>query len=216
MSDKKIHRFTGQDIDVFWDARLCIHIAECVKARGGLFVTGRDRWCVPDCATNGEVREIVERCPSGALTYHDKKADPERPMAGNTVAVAYNGPLFVSGDLAIEGAPDDMPGVRFRAALCRCGHSQNKPFCDHSHEPAGFRDPGSVGDKGADSAPTGGKLAVKPSKDGPLLLSGPVTIVAATGRKAWHGDRVALCRCGQSQNKPFCDGSHAVAGFKSD
>jgi len=53
--------------------------------------------------------------------------------------VTYNGPLFARGELAIEGAPDDMPAVRFRAALCRCGQSKNKPFCDGSHKAAGFQ-----------------------------------------------------------------------------
>lgn len=216
MSDKKVRQFTGKEIDVFWDARLCIHMAECGQAKGDLFVSGREPWCVPDCTSKSEVREIVERCPSGALTYHDKAAAPEQASPENIVTVAYNGPLFVSGNLDIEGAPEDMPGVRFRAALCRCGHSKNKPFCDNSHEKAGFRDFGSVGERGAESGPAGGKLAIKPAKDGPLMLSGPLTIRAASGRKAWHGNRVALCRCGESKNKPFCDGSHAAAGFKSD
>ncbi|MGC1955040.1 MAG: CDGSH iron-sulfur domain-containing protein [Gammaproteobacteria bacterium] len=216
MSDRKVRRFTGPDIDVFWDSRLCIHMAECGQAKGDLFVSGREPWCVPERASISEVREIVERCPSGALTYQDKVAGPEQPLPENTIAVAYNGPLFVSGDLAIEGAPQDMPGVRFRAALCRCGHSKNKPFCDNSHEQAGFRDFGSVGERGGESGPAGGTLAIKPLQDGPLLLSGPVTIRAGSGRKAWYGDRVALCRCGHSKNKPFCDGSHKAVGFKSD
>ena len=51
----------------------------------------------------------------------------------------YNGPLYVRGDLDIDGAESDMKGVRFRAALCRCGQSKNKPFCDNSHEEAGFK-----------------------------------------------------------------------------
>ncbi|MFZ0255218.1 MAG: CDGSH iron-sulfur domain-containing protein [Gammaproteobacteria bacterium] len=216
MSDKKVRQFTGKDIDVFWDTRLCIHISECVQAKGDLFIARREPWCVPDHASKSEVRDIVERCPSGALTYHDKTAGPEQSLPENTVSVAYNGPLFVSGDLAIEGAPKDMPGVRFRAALCRCGHSKSKPFCDNSHEKAGFRDFGSVGERSTESGPTGGRLAIKPLKDGPLLLSGHVTIKAASGRKAWYGNQAALCRCGHSKNKPFCDGSHAGVGFKSD
>ncbi len=216
MSAKKVHKFTGQEIDVFWDARLCIHIAECGQAKGELFVSGREPWCEPNRASASDVRDVVERCPSGALTYYDKAADPEQPAPENTVAVAYNGPLFVSGDLDIEGAPNDMPGVRYRAALCRCGNSKNKPFCDNSHEQAAFRDAGSVGERGAESGPTGGKLAIKPLKNGPLLLSGHATIRAGSTRKAWYGEQVALCRCGESKNKPFCDGSHTVAGFKSD
>ena len=62
----------------------------------------------------------------------------------------------------------------------------------------------------------GGELAIKPIKDGPLMFSGNLTIRNSSGRDAWHGDRVALCRCGQSANKPFCDGAHKQAGFKSE
>lgn len=216
MGDKKVHKFAGRNIDVSWDARLCIHIAECGQAKGDLFVTGREPWCVPDCVSEAEVRDVVERCPSGALTYHDRIGGLERPAAENIVSVAYNGPLFVSGDMELQGAPADMPGVRFRAALCRCGHSHNKPFCDNSHERAAFRDAGSVGERGAAPGPSGGKLAIKPLANGPLLLSGHVTIRAGSGRRAWYGDQVALCRCGESKNKPFCDGSHTRVGFRSD
>jgi CDGSH-type Zn-finger protein/uncharacterized Fe-S cluster protein YjdI len=216
VSDPKVTEYPGSEIDVSWDGRLCIHIGECGNAKGELFVGGRDPWCVPDTSSKAEVREIVERCPSGALTYQDKAGTPESAPAANTVLVSYNGPLFVKGDLAIEGAPDDMPGVRFRAALCRCGQSVNKPFCDNSHLRAGFEDYGAVGERGPGLEARGGELHIKPLNDGPLLLNGNLTVHAASGRAAWEGTQAALCRCGASKNKPFCDGSHKEVGFKSD
>ena len=216
MTDKKIFEYPGEQIDVQWDGRLCIHIAECGHAEGELFVTGRQPWCVPDSTTPDEVVEVCERCPSGALTYTDKSGRSEQPDVENAVYVTYNGPLFVSGDLAIDGAADDMSGVRFRAALCRCGQSKNKPFCDNSHIDAGFRDYGAVGQSGPGIKEEGGQLGIRPLPDGPLLLSGNLSIVSGSGRLAWRGDSVALCRCGESKNKPFCDGSHKEAGFRSD
>jgi CDGSH-type Zn-finger protein/uncharacterized Fe-S cluster protein YjdI len=216
MSENKITNYPGQSVDVHWDERLCIHIGECGNAQGDLFVGGREPWCIPDRSTRAEVREICERCPSGALTYTDKEAGPELPAAENTVQVAYRGPLYVTGDLAIEGAPADMPGVRFRAALCRCGASKNKPFCDNTHLESGFADTGSVGETGPGPAATGGPLNIKPLPDGPLLVNGNLAIRAGSGRLAWQGSQAALCRCGASENKPFCDGSHKKVGFKSD
>ncbi|WP_295399851.1 (4Fe-4S)-binding protein, partial [uncultured Thiocystis sp.] len=130
MSDKQAIDYPGGEIDVRWDARLCLHIGECGLAKGDLFVGGREPWCLPNAASRAEVREVVERCPSGALSYTDKSGVPEAAPAGNTVTVVYNGPLYLTGDLRIEGAGEDMPGVRTRAALCRCGASRNKPFCD--------------------------------------------------------------------------------------
>jgi CDGSH-type Zn-finger protein/uncharacterized Fe-S cluster protein YjdI len=216
MSEHKVYDFPGSEIDVHWDGRLCIHIAECGNAEGELFVGGREPWCVPDQATESEVREICERCPSGALTYTDKVGVPEQAAAENTVTVAYNGPLFAQGRLDIEGAPDDMAGVRFRAALCRCGQSKNKPFCDNSHNEARFEDYGSVGERGPGLERTGGPLSIKPLANGPLLVEGNLSIRAASGRLAWQGTRAALCRCGASKNKPFCDGTHKTAGFTTE
>jgi len=216
MSDSKIFKYPGADIDVTWDGRLCIHIGECGQSEGDLFVGGRDPWCVPDNAATAETREVCERCPSGALVYRDSAGGEEQAEAENSVTVASHGPLFVRGDLAIEGAPDDMPGIRFRVALCRCGQSANKPFCDNSHEKSGFRDYGAVGERGPGLAGQGGKLAIRARPNGPLVLNGNVEIRNGSGRVAWRGSNAALCRCGASKNKPFCDGSHKAAGFEAD
>jgi hypothetical protein len=68
--------------------------------------------------------------------------------------------------------------------------------------------------RGRDSTATGGKLSVEMRPDGPLVLTGNLSIRAGSGRLAWQGDKAFLCRCGASQNKPFCDGSHKKVGFK--
>lgn len=217
MSSDKITRYPGQHIDVTWDSRLCIHIGECGYSQGELFVSGRDPWCQPDLVDDDYVRKVIRRCPSGALCYHDKASgDNEKPAKNNTVQVVYNGPLFLRGDLDIENAPQDMQAVRFRAALCRCGQSKNKPFCDNSHLESGFKDFGAVGETGEETQNQGGKLTVTFVKDGPMILSGNFAIIAGSGRYAWHGKKAALCRCGHSKNKPFCDGSHKTVGFVAD
>jgi CDGSH-type Zn-finger protein/uncharacterized Fe-S cluster protein YjdI len=215
MSDKQVVDFQGSEIAVQWDERLCIHHGECGRATGELFVDGREPWCIPDICCKAEVREVVERCPSGALSYRDPSGVPELTPVDNTVTVAAKGPLYASGDLVIEGVPSDLPGVSRRAALCRCGASHNKPFCDNSHEGAGFDDSGAVGERGMPLHALGGPLTIKPLPDGPLLVEGNLSIRAASGRLAWEGTETALCRCGASGNKPFCDGSHRAAGFKT-
>ena len=217
MSDKKVVRYEGADADVQWDGRLCIHIGECGRAKNELFVGGRQPWCKPDSATPDEVVDVVTRCPTGALSFTRKDGGPEESaQSENVVMVMYNGPLYLRGDLEIDGAPADMQGVRFRAALCRCGESKNKPFCDNSHEAAGFKDYGAVGESGDGFDAPGGALKVGKAANGPLLLNGNFTIIAASGRKAWTGTKAALCRCGHSNNKPFCDGTHKSAGFEAE
>ena len=209
MSERKT--FTGREIDVTWDGALCIHIGECGRSKGDLFVGGRDPWCQPDLVQIGNVTNVVERCPTGALTYQRKDGGPEEAApAENTVMVVYNGPLYVRGDAEIDGRK------MYRAALCRCGDSKNKPFCDNSHLDAGFRDYGAVGDTGDAIEDRGGALTVKKAPNGPLLVSGNLAIVAGNGQVRWTGTKAALCRCGKSKNKPFCDGSHKAAGFEAD
>ncbi len=212
--DRRVHEFPGEKIDTVWDGRLCIHVGECTRAKESLFVSGRKPWGQPDLADADVVAEVVGRCPTGALTYRRKDGGPEEaPVEENTITVAQHGPLYAQGDLKITGGSDDQPGVRFRAALCRCGHSKSKPFCDNSHEDVGFQDCGAIGDRGPSLAESGGPLKIIPKANGPLLIDGNVTLRTGSGRAGWQGERTALCRCGASENKPFCDGAHKSIDF---
>ena len=215
MADRVV-KYEGKEFDVTWDGRLCIHVQECGRAHNELFVGGRQPWGQPDAASAGDVTETVPLCPSGAIAFRAHRGGiAERPAVDNSVVVTNRGPLYVRGDLAVEGAAEDMPGVRFRAALCRCGQSKNKPFCDNSHEASGFDDRGAVGEPSPGREASGGPLELNLAPNGPLFLQGNVQIVTAAGRVAWEGTKCALCRCGASKNKPFCDGSHRAAGFDS-
>lgn len=215
-SDQKIFDYPGEQAVVHWDGRLCIHYGDCGRAEGELFVAGRRPWCQPDLADDGEIREVISRCPTGALSVEiSGTAWQESPSAVNTVTVSQDGPLYVQGEIHIDGSPDDIPGRRVRAALCRCGLSSNKPYCDNSHAKGDFRDSGAVGRAGEIDEESGGELHIRPTPDGPLLARGNFNIRAASGREAWQGNSAALCRCGASKNKPFCDGSHKVVGFSS-
>lgn len=214
MSDGKTI-YEGDKLQVVYDAKLCIHVAECGRSAGDLFQGGRDPWCDPDTVSVDEATEILRRCPTGALTYTRKDGGaPESAPDHNMVVIAADGPLYITGDIDLDG--QDGQGVGTRMALCRCGESKNKPFCDNSHVAAGFKDLGPVGEQGKPLAERGGKLTIKRAPNGPLLLSGNVTIRAGTGRDAWEGTKCALCRCGKSKNRPFCDGSHVAAGFTAD
>ncbi len=211
---QSVFSYPGTGVEVTWDRRLCIHVGECTRAGGEVFVSGRDPWGDPDRAGADAVADIVARCPTGALAIVRRDGGaPEVPPAENTVLVANCGPLYAHGDLRVAGADPDMPGVRTRAALCRCGLSSAKPFCDGSHEGAGFRDHGAIGASDAAAEPSGGPLTITPAANGPLLLDGDVVLVSGSGRRAARVSKTALCRCGQSANKPFCDGSHKAAGF---
>jgi CDGSH-type Zn-finger protein len=61
-----------------------------------------------------------------------------------------------------------------------------------------------------------GLVVIQTLRNGPLLVKGPVEFQDAAGKRimAAGGETVALCRCGHSSTKPFCDGSHKKADFK--
>lgn len=218
MAQDKVYTFDGTTQKISWDGRLCIHVGECGRAKGDLFVAGRKPWADPDQSDAAGAAEVIARCPTGALALHDRDGNliKEDAPSSNTMVVANDGPLYASGDLSIDGATEDMHSADRRAALCRCGKSKNKPFCDNSHREAGFQDAGAIGEKGLDTIEEGGPLAIKRIPNGPLEVSGNLTMVAGSGRSAWQGRKVYLCRCGASGNKPFCDGSHKRIDFVAD
>ena len=131
----------------------------------------------------------------------------------NTVRVRENGPLAIEAELQINGQPQATP----RATLCRCGQSKNKPFCDGTHSAAGFTATGEPPAKEfAALEARNGLVTLQPQPNGSLMVTGNLEIVSGTGRTTDKATKVWLCRCGQSKNKPYCDGSHKTTGFMAD
>jgi CDGSH-type Zn-finger protein len=94
-----------------------------------------------DSVARAQLMAMVERCPSGALTYRlsAEGADVESELRAG-IGVVDDGPLFVTGGVPIRRADGRGMEVRNRATLCRCGGSGNKPLCDGSHKKNGFAD----------------------------------------------------------------------------
>jgi CDGSH-type Zn-finger protein len=169
-------------------------------------------WIHPDAIPVDSLVEISHACPSGAIRYRrkDGKADEAAPPV-NLVSIREAGPYAVRGDLQIAGQ-----AAGFRATLCRCGASKNKPYCDSSHHEIGFSASGEPPTGKADMLEVrDGPLSIEPQADGPLQVRGNLEITSGTGRVVSRLVQAKLCRCGGSSNKPFCDGTHARIGFKS-
>lgn len=132
--------YTGPGITVYYDKKRCIHFKACVRGLPAVFDTERKPWIKPDEASLAKLVEVVRRCPTGALHYVLDKGPPEPPDAPS-VEPRTNGPLFVRGDLTLVTPRGVLRDTR--AALCRCGASQNKPFCDDSHDECEFKAAGS-------------------------------------------------------------------------
>jgi len=203
----------GAAVVIHFDGRRCIHSRNCVLDRPDVFVPNvKGAWIHPDRATPAEVLELAHNCPSGAIQCEaaDGAAMESAPRV-NTVRLRENGPLAFRAPLTIDGRPQG-----FRLTLCRCGASSHKPYCDNSHSAAGFTASGEAATvESQPLAERGGPLAIEPVTDGSLHVTGNLEIVTGTGRTVKRVTECWLCRCGQSKNKPFCDGSHRAAGFRS-
>lgn len=132
----------------------------------------------------------------------------------NTILVTADGPLECRGELEIVGPDGALLAQRSEAWLCRCGQSANKPFCDGSHARTGFRD-GSTPDAAAPVARAAGPGVVrfKLRPNGPLRVDGPFEVHHPVTGLILAGEETALCRCGRSSKKPFCDGTHRQVDF---
>lgn len=210
-------RYPGSKLDVLYDRRRCMHAAECGRASKEVFDAKRSPWIDPDQLDDEEALiRIVQRCPTAAIraVRPDGTLVEDPVPETNEVTVCPDGPLYVRGRLELHMA-DGSVCHETRVALCRCGASRNKPFCDGAHSRARFRDAGGVNSDCEGEVGEGGALVIRFNENGLIKMSGPVTLRSASGRPARVGDKLFLCRCGNSANKPFCDGSHKRVGWRS-
>lgn len=204
----------GKNFEIHFDAVRCIHSRNCVLDRPDVFVPNvKGEWIYPDNTDVAGIAQLAQNCPSGAIRYRplNDQAGETSPLV-NTLRVRENGPLAIHAPLTIDGVNQG-----FRATLCRCGHSKNKPFCDGRHAAAEFAATGETPiQASAALSARDGSVNISSALNGPLHVAGNLEIVSGTGRTINRVTKAALCRCGQSANKPNCDGTHTKIGFKSD
>lgn len=204
-------KYTGDAIEIGFEMKRCMHARNCFLKLPQVFDPAKRPWVSPDAAPADEIAAMIRTCPSGALTYRMVSGDGGEAAPGiNRVAVFENGPNAFHGNLDVGGE-----GLT-RATLCRCGNTRNPPFCDYSHVDANFAATGEPSETGKDApgADAGEVLEIIGHENGPIEARGALEITSGTGRRLHRGTRAFLCRCGESKNKPFCDGSHKSAGFK--
>lgn len=203
-----------KDIILQFNALRCIHSRHCVLGAPSVFLAHvKGPWLHPETVTVEQCVAIAHACPSGAITYarHDGGPQETAPPV-NVLRVRENGPYAVHADIDLKGQ-----GTMTRATLCRCGKSANKPFCDNSHRKADFVASGEPATVPSDQLEDRrGPLVITPLADGPLEVLGNLEICSGTGRTVSRVQNARLCRCGGSANKPFCDGTHARIGFRSE
>jgi CDGSH-type Zn-finger protein/uncharacterized Fe-S cluster protein YjdI len=210
----EIETARGSALTVVFDGKRCIHSRHCVTELPGVFRANiPSTWIFPDEAAPSQLAAVIRECPSGALHYvaNAGAESVEAAPQVNLIRLRQNGPYAVLAQIELAGREEGM-----RLTLCRCGKSQNKPYCDGSHNGADFVATGEPTTIDATALPErAGILRIRPVPNGPLAVSGNLEICAGTGRVVLRTVDIRLCRCGHSQTKPICDGSHVRVGFVS-
>jgi CDGSH-type Zn-finger protein len=137
IADRRME-FPAGDGTVSFDLATCEHAGYC----GDRFTNWRRlARAADDPAVRERLRQMVRLCPSGALEMRPQEdGEMLEPALPVSIGVVRDGPLFVRGRIRVRGADGQTYEVRNRVVLCRCGHSENKPFCDGTHKHVGFRD----------------------------------------------------------------------------
>ncbi len=206
--------YSTDRIAVDWDSTRCIHTGRCLAALPQVFDVRRRPWVDVTAADADAVARAVELCPTGALRYTRLDEAPgEQPRRPTVVVPIDDGPLLLLGDLHVQTPEGETIAREYRLTLCRCGKTQNQPFCDNSHIAAGFRSSSYAVRRGAtdrvETTPSGDEpTVVTPSQDGPLRVVGEVVVATQGGELLAAGTGFVFCRCGRSASKPFCDSSH--------
>ena len=145
---KETLKYTNDEVTVIWKPKVCIHSAICWKGLIEVFNPKERPWIKMDGATTEKIIEQVRRCPSGALSYYLNEEKAANEDANKVVAeaanmlkveVTPNGPYLIKTECLIvhsDGREETKTGT---VALCRCGASGNKPYCDGSHRKVGFQ-----------------------------------------------------------------------------
>ena len=135
----------------------------------------------------------------------------------NIITPFKNGPLHITGILELKNDNGELLEKTEELFLCRCGNSKNKPYCDGEHKETNFQDSGKFNEPPASEGAliNEGTLEIKVQANGPLIFRGIVCIQDTMQQKIIR--KVGgLCRCQQSSNRPFCDGTHSKINFVAD
>ena len=144
-TEKEIQKeYTNGEITVVWKPETCIHSTICWHGLIEVFDPRNKPWVDMEGAPTEDIIQQVDKCPSGALSYHyndpsrRNMTEPSEKLPNVQIEVIENGPLRITGDISVHFMDGTLQQKTPRASFCRCGASGNKPFCDGSHRKIGF------------------------------------------------------------------------------
>jgi uncharacterized Fe-S cluster protein YjdI len=131
--------YSTNEITVRWQPKLCIHSKKCWQGLPNVFKPREQPWITLEGTETAEIIKQVDQCPSGALSYTLKNKIVDSNVSQNKIEITSNGPILVHGKIELTHSDGRRESKEKVTALCRCGASANKPFCDGSHHKIGFK-----------------------------------------------------------------------------
>ncbi len=147
-------QYTNGEITVFWKPETCIHATICFMKLRKVFNPAKRPWVDMSGASTEEIIKVVDQCPTDALTWKWNKdltdaektrpkgeaaADEVVPTPVTDVMIIENGPAIIKGKFKVTDGTGKLIETSGQIAICRCGASRNKPFCDGTHHVTGFK-----------------------------------------------------------------------------
>jgi len=134
--------YSNGELTVVWKPKKCIHSEVCIHTLPEVYKPQEKPWITPENAGTPALKSQIDKCPSGALTYYmnNEKMEEKETSANQAtpITIFQNGPLKIKGNLEIQLASGEVVTKEGTTGFCRCGASENKPFCDGSHRKIEF------------------------------------------------------------------------------
>ncbi len=137
--DRLKKKYSNGEVTVFWNPELCIHATTCYAELPEVFKPYKRPWVEMSGASTAKIIEVVKKCPTAALDYamnSELKVDEnmiDAKLPPVEIKVKSHGPLIIKGNFTLIDTSGETLPKKERVALCRCGASREKPFCDGEH-----------------------------------------------------------------------------------
>lgn len=135
-------KYSNGEVTIIWKPADCIHSGNCFRGLHEVFDPRKKPWITPQHATTEQIINQVKKCPSGALSYFLNETSSSEMIsveAETIVETIPNGPLMIYGNVSVKDASGNVTKKNKTTAFCRCGGSENKPYCDGTHKKINFQ-----------------------------------------------------------------------------
>lgn len=135
---KKTKEYSNGELTIVWEPGICSHSEVCINCLPEVYNPYGKPWITIKNATTAQLKGQLDKCPSGALSYYMNNEDKKTDTSEVNIVAKPNGPLIVSGVIKVTDSQGNTESKTNKTAFCRCGGSNNKPYCDGTHAKIGF------------------------------------------------------------------------------